>query len=744
MHYNFKTIFITQLALFSLASLATKAQQNNTAPADTSKSTSLEEIVFSVNKTAETKRNTAQQIQAISAKEMAILQANTTADVLANTGTVFVQKSQMGGGSISIRGFEANRNILVIDGVRMNNLIYRGGHLQNIITTDNNSLERIEVLYGPASTIYGSDALGGVVHLYTKNAQLGNRYKNNYSTNFMTRFGSAANEITSHVDFNIGTEKFASFTSITGSRFGDLQSGKNPNPFYTTSYGERPFYVERINGKDSLVKNDNVYLQRQSGYSQYDILQKFLFQQNSRISHGINLQFSNSTDVPRYDRLTDITTTGLAFAEWYYGPQTRTLAAYDMNYKNQFSKIQNVHLGINFQDIIESRHTRRFGSNNLISRNEHVNIIGTNLDFQKSTDHHNLRFGLDAQYNLLTSTAINTQIVTGVESKASTRYPDGKNNMLNAALYASHTWKVNEKFTVVDGIRAGWSSLNSTFVDQSFYPLPYSSAVQNIPVLSGNLGAIYLPADDWKLSFLIGTGFRTPNVDDLSKVFDSQKGTVIVPNADIKPERTINYEVGVTKIFNKKIRWENAVYFTQFSNAIVTDVFQFNSQDSVLYDGVLSQVFANQNKRSAFVYGFSSNLNAQINKHWLLTYAMSYTIGRIRANAGTTPLDHIPPFMQRLAINYNKEKFNGNFFVNYNGTKKMKDYMLNGEDNEQYATPIGMPAWFTLNCRASYQLHRSITIQAGIDNILDTQYRTFSSGINASRRNFFGTVKLHL
>jgi hemoglobin/transferrin/lactoferrin receptor protein len=742
MNFKINAFRICLLVILFFTGIITKAQQNNTA--DTSKTTSLEEIVFSVNKTAETKRNTAQQIQSINAKEMATLQAQNTADVLANTGTVFVQKSQMGGGSISIRGFEANRNILVIDGIRMNNLIYRGGHLQNIITTDNNSLERIEILYGPSSTIYGSDALGGVVHLYTKNAQLGDRYKNNYKTNFMTRYGSAANEITSHVDFNIGTEKFASFTSITGSRFGDLLNGKNPNPFYTTSYGERRFYVDRINGKDTLVKNDNVFLQRQSGYSQYDILQKFLYQQNQNISHGLNLQFSNSTDVPRYDRLTDKSATGLVFSEWYYGPQTRALAAYDMNYKNQYSKIQNVHIGLNFQDIIESRHTRRFGNNNLINRNERVNILGTNIDFQKSSDHHNLRFGLDAQYNMLTSTAVSTEIVTNTEIKASTRYPDGKNNMLNAALYASHTWKLSNKTTLIDGIRIGWVSLNSTFVDQTFYPFPFNSVSQNTPIVSGNLGLIYIPLDDWKISFLLGTGFRTPNVDDLSKVFDSQKGTVIVPNTNVKPERTINYEIGLTKIFDKKTRWENAVYYTQFSNAIITDVFQFNGKDSIFYDGVLSQVFANQNKRSAFLYGFSSNLKSQINKHWMLSYSISYTVGKIKNYAVTSPLDHIPPLMQRLAITYKKEKFNADLFMNYNGTKKLKDYLLNGEDNELYATPIGMPAWLTLNGRASYQVHRTITLQAGIDNILDTQYRTFASGINASGKNIFGTIKWQL
>ncbi|NJN34367.1 MAG: TonB-dependent receptor plug domain-containing protein [Saprospiraceae bacterium] len=79
-----------------------------------------------------------------------------------------------------MRGFEASRVLLVVDGVRMNNLIYRSGHLQNAITVDQNMLDRVEVLFGTASTVYGSDALGGVVHFFTKkpllNAQKRQRF----------------------------------------------------------------------------------------------------------------------------------------------------------------------------------------------------------------------------------------------------------------------------------------------------------------------------------------------------------------------------------------------------------------------------------------------------------------------------------------------------------------------------------------------------------------------------------------
>jgi hemoglobin/transferrin/lactoferrin receptor protein len=738
-----KLIKYTSLSLLLILSQITHAQINKP---DTSqiKTINLNEVVISVNKIEESKRTVAQYVEVLTSKEIMNSQAQTTAELLSNTAGIFVQKSQLGGGSPVIRGFEASRILLVVDGVRMNNIIYRAGHLQNVITLDNNVLNRTEILFGPSSTVYGSDALGGVIHFYTRQPLLaldGN--KTNIKVNFLSRYGSVDNELTNHLDFNIGTKKFASLTSFTYSIFDDLKGGKNQNPFYTTSFGERPNYVERIKGQDSLVKNSDRYLQVQSGYSQYDLLQKFLFQQNEHLSHGINIQFSNSTDVPRYDRLTDPKGNGLNYAQWYYGPQTRLLTAYDLNLKNPDAKFQNIHLGISYQNIEESRHTRKFGKDNLSHRTEKVNVLGVDLDFQKIIKSNNIRFGFDGQFNTLKSTANEEDIVTGSISPLDTRYPDGNNTMLNSALYFSHTWHINEKLILTDGIRVGFSMLHSTFVDTSFYHFPYTEVTQNNPVYSGSIGIINNPTDDWKLSLQFSTGYRVPNVDDLSKVFESSAGSVIVPNPDLKPEQTFNSELGITKIFGHSTRWENSIYYTRFFDAIVTDKFTFNGQDSIIYDGEMSQVMANQNKENAYIYGFSSAITSQCNENFLFSFMMNYTYGRIKTDTSDYPLDHIPPFMARLQLMYTNKNFSSDFYVNYNGWKKLKNYNMSGEDNQQYATPDGMPAWFTVNFRASYKVYKMLTLQAGVDNIFDTQYRTFASGINAPGRNIYGSIRFN-
>ncbi|MFM8758166.1 MAG: TonB-dependent receptor plug domain-containing protein, partial [Methylophilaceae bacterium] len=136
----------------------------------------------------------------------------TTADLLQNTGFVAMQRSQQGGGSPILRGFEASRVLLVVDGVRMNNAIYRAGHLQNVLRVDNNNLDHAEVLLGPSSTVYGSDALGGVIHFYTRNPVLAtNAQKSNNTGEGFVRLGSANDEKTFHFDINVADEKLGSF-----------------------------------------------------------------------------------------------------------------------------------------------------------------------------------------------------------------------------------------------------------------------------------------------------------------------------------------------------------------------------------------------------------------------------------------------------------------------------------------------------------------------------------------------------
>lgn len=702
----------------------------------------IKEIVISANKEVQDKNKVAQQVTVITKDDIASINAPSTADLIAAQG-IAVQKSQQGGGSPTLRGFEASRILLVIDGVRMNNIIYRSGHLQNMVTIDNTMLERVEIAYGPASTVYGSDALGGALHFFSKSPTLSLNNKMNFKTNAFIRFGSVNKETTEHVDVNFGFKRVAFLFSFTNSNFGDLHSGKNVNPFYTKPFGLRPFYVERINGKDSLIANADQYLQKFSGFKQIDLMGKLLFQQNTKISHELNVQYSNSSNVPRYDRLTDTKGNGLNSAEWYYGPQLRLLGIYSLLYQAIDKKwFHGTTVNLSGQNLQESRHNRNFGSQNLNHRMEDVSIIGLTIDVDNKFQKHDLRFGVDLQYNNLKSTATQDKIISLTTVPLDTRYPDGINTLFNAAIYATHTFEITDKLFLNDGFRIGISNLHSTVIDTTFRKLPYREMYQKTPVYSGNIGIISNPNNNWRIALFTNTGFRVPNVDDLSKIFESAPGRIVVPNPNLKPEKTWTTDLSITRKKGAKFVWENVVYYTFISDAIVTDNFKLNGQDSVLYDHTMSVVVSPQNKNRAYVYGLSSNFVYRADENFTIRTTINYTYGRIKTDSLDYPLDHTSPMTGRFNLHYEEKKFSSDFYILFNGWKKLKQYNMLGEDNQQYATVDGTPAWLTLNLRAQYTFHNYFTLQTGIENILDTQYRTFASGINAPGRNIYVALRL--
>ncbi|MBK7764078.1 MAG: TonB-dependent receptor [Bacteroidetes bacterium] len=710
---------------------------------DSIKETSLHQVVISGSKFSEKKKNIVQKVDVITSKQMSQMNAQSTADVLSNTGQVFVQKSQQGGGSPVIRGFEASRIQLNIDGIRHNNAIFRAGHLQNIISFDNNSLERVEVLNGPASTLHGSDALGGVILLKTIDPKFGNTAKVKYTgSQAMLRYSTVNQEKTANVGIHFGNQTLASFTNITFSKFEDMRMGKNGVDSIMKLW-KKNFVVAQVNGKDTMLKNDDPYTQSPSGYHQFDILQKFSYKPNEKMKHGINLQLSNSSDIPRYDRLTE-TANGLPKnAEWYYGPQFRTLAAYNLEASNVKGFFNDITATINHQFLTESRHNRNFGKPTIAHRTEKIHVVGYNMAGRRKQGNHELTLGTDGQFNFLKSQAHKTDIFTGTETKIDTRYPDGDNTMNLFGLYLQHTAKFNDNKVVInDGLRLSYTSLHSTLVDTSVqFHIPITDLKQNNKALTGNVGIAYMPDDELRFTANISSGFRSPNFDDMTKVFESNNSMLIVPNKDLKPEYTKNAEVGMQ--FNNGII-DLSVYgfYTQFTNAIVTSFFTYEGQDSMLYNGVMTKVYASQNKAEAFLYGGGGELTWRPVRYLSVHGSVNYTYGRYNQDDTLlVPLDHVPPVTGRLSIRYAKSKWYTELYSLFNGKKKLYDYNLAGEDNLPYATPYGMPSWYTINFRAGVTLAKYVQLQAGIENILDKNYRYFASGMNAAGRNFVLAVR---
>jgi hemoglobin/transferrin/lactoferrin receptor protein len=279
-----------------------------------------------------------------------------------------------------------------------------------------------------------------------------------------------------------------------------------------------------------------------------------------------------------------------------------------------------------------------------------------------------------------------------------------------------------------------------------FIKFPYTSAKQNNQALTGSLGFTWKEENDYKVSLLANTGFRTPNIDDMSKVFDSNANTMIVPNANLKPEYAYNFEMSISKIFEKKYKFDFTAFYTILENALVTTNFKFNNQDTVVIDGVTKRVQAVQNKDRAYIYGFTAGVQFDFNKNISFKSIVNYTYGRYTDVARDTvvPLDHIPPVFGQTSLIFKEKNTDAEFFVRYNGEKTSSSYSPSGEDNAVYSanpTKGYMPAWFTLNVRVGYNLTKKIRVNASCENITDNRYRVFASGINAPGRNIIFSLR---
>jgi hemoglobin/transferrin/lactoferrin receptor protein len=728
---------------------------------------SLEEVIFSANKFNEKKKFIAQSIEIVSKSFIYKVNAQTTGDLLTQTGKIFVQKSQQGGSSPVLRGFEASRVLLVVDGIRMNNAIYRAGHLQNIITIDQNALERVEVLYGPSSTLYGSDALGGTLHLFTLQPQVSN--KSLLHADAMIRYSTANQEKTAQFQIHVQEKKWAYRGSFTYSDFDDLRMG-NRYPKAYPNFGRRSSYITQTSDplKDTIVRNDRDNVQRFSGYQQWDMLHKILFQPTKKVQHLLNIQLSNSSNIPRYDRLQDVRNGNLRFASWYYGPQKRNLFAYTYQEELERKLADRIRVTGSYQHIEESRQTREYQRfDRYDSRREKVSVAGLVMDLQKKWLTHEITYGMDFQWNDVQSRADRTNLRTGLVSPLDTRYPNGKNRVQHYGVFAQHLYKwADGKWILNDGLRFQYTHLQSNIADNSFFQLPVTEMEQKNPSVTGNVGLVHLPNQATRFSANFASGFRSPNIDDLARIFESNTAAsrVVIPNADLRPEYTYSLDLSWQQKWNQVLQLEVTGFYTMFRQAIVLAPFQLKGADSIMYNGQLAAVYANQNTARAYVAGMTAQISGQI-QNWSWQSSLSYTYGRYKTDPNTKtniyqeqpggayaltsafvrekPMDHIPPLFGRTSIQYQNGRFQAEAFWLYHGWKRIKDYMADGEDNEQYATPEGMPAWVTTNLRTSIKLLPSVDLQLAVENIFDRNYRHFASGFSAAGRNFLVAVRGH-
>lgn len=708
----------------------------------------LNDVVVSTSRWQSEKMETPNRVEKISMREAAFQNPQTSADLLGMSGYAFIQKSQMGGGSPMLRGMATNRVLLVVDGVRMNTAIFRAGNLQNVISLDANAMESTEILFGPGSVMYGSDAVGGVMSFSTLSPKFSGATTNRplLSGNAMTRFSSANTERTGHLDFNIGLKKLAFTTSFTYSAYGDLRSGRvgGVNYFY------RQFYVQTIENKDYMVPNEDSTLQVGSKYSQINFMQKVRYQPTKHIDMEYGFHFSETSKYNRYDRLYVMRLDGpyknkLRWAEWYYGPQKWQMHRLSLSYNKNNVVFDNLRLVAAYQFFEESRYDREFMYRELRMQKEKVRAVSVNLDFEKQVHEKvTLTYGLESVFNLVHSSATLTHVVTKEVDSTVTRYPDGSTWQSHGA-YINAKYKPHPKWTLSAGLRYNHFVIKADF-DTTFFPFPFQQSTMSNGSASGSLGLVYAPFKSWQLYVNGATGFRAPNIDDMGKVFESVPGYLVVPNPKLKAEQVYSIELGTVKTFGQFLKLDATAYYTWLLDAMVRKDFTLNGDTTIRYLGNKSRIQAVQNVARISVVGVQAGIEF-FYKGIGLRSNVSYQNGREQAPDSLVyyPLRHAAPLFGSTHLTYERKKMKFDFYVVYNAKMDNQNLALTELSNASYARDeqgrAYVAAWYTLNFKAVFYINQFVVLTAGVENIANRLYRPYSSGINAPGRNFIASLR---
>jgi hemoglobin/transferrin/lactoferrin receptor protein len=720
------------------------------------KSELLNEVFLSADKGDVDITRIAEEVAIYSSKDIQNAIPQTSADMLSHIPGVKVQKTQFGGGSPVLRGMEANRILLVVDGVRMNNAIYRKGHLQNSITVSPTILDKTEVIFGPSSVIYGSDALGGVIHYYTRKPELSERP--NANLDFMGRYSTVNDENTLNASIELQFKKVASFTSITYSKFGDLKMGEyRPHGF--NDWGRQ---YEYSNNTDSYynpdpVLNENSNYQRNVGYRQTDFLQKLYFPLKHDDDLMFNLQYSTSSNINRFDKLTERKDGKLRFAEFYYGPQDRFLVSTQYNLNPHKKWMEKGSFTVAYQNIKESRIERRFDSFDRSSEIENVDVYSINGDFTAIIDMkvpRNFGYGFEVAYNDVNSDSkgevldVEGNKIVGVKDyyQVQTRYPDGGSSYLSSALYASYRQDLGEKSTLNTGIRLTNTILTAKWIDTTYFTLPDSDVKTMNTAVTATIGYVYKPTVNWQFNGVLSSGFRSPNIDDIGKVRE-KRGDVTVPNTDLEPEFAYNFEAGILKYFDsKKSHIGFTTYYTLLNNYIVRGPYELNGSSTIIYNGELGNVVANVNMGNAYLIGGTLLFKGQLSNTWNARASLTYTKGE--SYDTKEPLSSVPPIFGNIEFNYVRNRIETGINVVYNGRKKAENYNISEDIDNIEETPYlpaeqayyGSPSWYTFNYYMRFKTSKHVDLLFNLDNIMDYHYKEFASAISAPGRNYSFTV----
>lgn len=603
--------------------------------------------------------------------------ARTVPEALTGATGVFIQKTNHGGGSPFIRGLTGNQNLMLIDGIRLNNATFRYGPNQYLATIDPLITDRIEVVRGSGSVLHGSDAIGGVVQLFTRNPEFSDHgFKAGGSV--MAKWMSQDMEKTGRGEIRLASEKVAFLGGFTYNNFGDIVAGKNIGKQVPTGYtaysGDGKFRV-------ALSKDNELILA---------------------------YQYLRQNDVPRYDKI--IT----SHEKFHFDPQIRQLGYLRLQTANTNQLINKINFVVFFGQSAETRLLQIRDREKITKEQDIVNTMGAFIEIlSQLSKNWTSSSGFDYYYDKVGSKK--TEELNGNIIHQRGYYPDGSISK-SMAFYTSHNYKI-KKFIFGAG---GRLNAHKVMVEDDLF-----GDVNNKP-----LAFVWNSSIGYSIShrhFVIGSlysSFRSPNINDLSS-FGSFNHGFEVPNLYLKPEKSFTYELGYKTNLG---RFSGSMFLFQnnLSNLIQRIPAKWNGQDTIEFE----RVYRKENFAEAFVRGFEVEAVYEILPKLIIDANLTYTYGQnITADE---PMARIPPIFGLLSINYS---FPSGLWIKADYLTAGKQNRLSRSDiNDSRIPDGGTSGWNVINLRLGYQ-QKWLVVSLGLNNLFNEAYRTHGSGVDSYGRN---------
>ena len=649
----------------------------------------LQEVLITATRKKSAALSIPYSFNLISRKEMDEHQFRTTPESLVGTTGVFIQKTNHGGGSPFVRGLTGNQNLLLVDGIRFNNATFRFGPNQYLNTVDAYSIAAIEVARGTGSVQYGSDALGGVIQVFTKDPAFSTIKK--FSATAIGKAVTDNMEYTGRAEVQYQSEKLSVLAGYTNRSFGDLIGG------------------------DSTGK------QSPSGYKElgFDAKLKWKVAGNAIIT--LAHQYLQQKDVPLFHRVALEN-----FAYYFFAPQQRQMSYAKLDITGKNKLLVKVTFTASLQKSLERRSYYKNGANHSFIEEDKVTTGGLTVDVSSVISKNwTANTGIEYYNDKVNSSKNQTGIASNETVTMRGLYPNDASSG-NFSLYSLHHVKIN-RFVVEAGLR--YNSFSIKIPDTTTTAIKLGDVVVTPASIVSNIALLYRINQLQSVYSSFSTGYRTPNIDDMGSL-----GLVDfryeIPAYNLKPEKSYNTEIGY-RFSNQKIKTAVAFFYMQLSD-LITRV-QVPGQQVGGYN-----VYTKENSQQSYLKGLEASFDYRFSKSFDIKTGASYAYGQNLTR--NEPMRRIPPFNGRVLLNYRKLKWIAAMEYLFAGKQNR---LAQGDKDDNRIPAGGTPGWNIINVYGGYAATH-YSIRMGVQNIFNQDYRTHGSGINAVGRSGWISMQVNL